>query len=106
VKNYYIYGGNVESNPFNSKGQQPFAKNSEEIFDPELFSVLNLHSFQPTTVQLYDEHDDLHPRAVIGVEVLRTCKQICQDGLDVLYDMNALHFDTHRHLKYIKHWRK
>jgi hypothetical protein len=94
LKGYYIYGGNEESNPSNSRGQQYFAKNSEEVFDSELFFVLDLPIFNSTAVQLYEEQDGLRPRAIIGVEVLRTCKQICEEGLDVLYGMNAFHFDT------------
>jgi hypothetical protein len=106
LKGYYIYGGNEESNPFNSRGQQYFAKNSEEVFDSELFFVLDLPISNSTAVQLYEEQDDLRPRAIIGVEVLRTCKRICEEGLDVLYGMNAFHFDTHMHLKYMQHCRK
>lgn len=50
--------------------------------------------------------EDPQLRAVFGVELLRTCKQICEEGLNVLYGMNAFQFDTFRHLKYMKPFRK
>jgi hypothetical protein len=101
-----LYTGDEKSNPFKREGYQVPIKNADEIFSPELFIVLDLCACQSATALSKEQDENPKTNKVFGVEVLRTCKQVCEEGVRVLYDKNTFKFNTGRHRKYIKHFRK
>jgi hypothetical protein len=54
------------------------------------YGNFNLDAF-PADVSFDENIED--SQAVFEVEVLQTCKQICEEGLNILYGMNAFCFN-------------